>query len=259
MRKEIVLLALFIAALAGCASSDTEQSALSVSGGKSATVVLDSLTRLPTNPRPSGALGIFASLYLAQNLFFPTQSATKGIQELLKLVHGQEQPLNDETFALFQALGDTLSVNIVDLLNRSTNRIETLDRYVDALRSTVENGTKRSEELQAALKTIAAQKKEQRTLVSSITRDQKAAVKNKDFSTAGTKEAELVKAQTVLSETELKESQTKSSQKQLSSLLDLAHKRLFAIEKNREILLSGLTITDPQGLKDLGLVRETAR
>ncbi len=167
--------------------------------------------------------------------------------------------MGDETFALLQTLGDTLSVNIVDLLNRSTNRIETLDQYVSALANAVENGNRRDEELTAALDIIADQKKEQRTQVRDLGREQKEAVKAKDFATAGSKEAELAKAQTALSETELKESQAKSSQRQLTDLLSQAEKRLSAIEENREILLAGLTISDPQGLKDLGLVRENTR
>jgi len=212
-----------------------------------------------TNPRPSGTLGIFASLYLAERLFLPTQSATKGIAEIIRLVHSQEQPLGDETFALLQTLGDALSVNVVDLLNRSENRVETLDRYVEALTNATENGKRRSEDLKASLETIATQKKEQRTAVRDIERAQNAAVKAKDYSTAATKEAELTKAQTLLSETELKESQTKSSQKQLTNLLTLAEKRLIAINKNRELLLSGLTITDTEGLKDLGVLQGTSQ
>lgn len=256
VKKGIVLLALISILLSGCASSSVQTSPPPVSGGKSATFVLDSLVKNPSNPRPSGTMGIFATLYIAQRLFLPTESAVQGIEEMLRLVRLQEQPLGDETFTLFQTLGDALSVNVVDLLNRSDNRLETLDRYVEALSNATENGKRRSEELKAALETIATQKKEQRTLVSTITRDQKAAIKAKDYSTAAAKETELIKAQTLLSETELKESQTKSSQKQLTDLLTLAKKRLSAIDKNREILLSGLSITDPQGLKDLGLVRE---
>jgi chromosome segregation ATPase len=245
--------------LSGCASSTVSPTPLQVSGGKSATFVLDSITKNPGHPRPSGTLGIFTSLYLAQRLFLPTESAVRGIEELLHIIRSQEQPLGDETFTLLQTLGDALSVNVVDLLNRSDNRLETLDRYVEALSNATENGKRRSEELKAALETMAAQKKGQTALVREIDRAQKAAVKAKDYGTAGAKEAELTKAQTALSETTLKESQTKSSQKQLTELLTLAEKRLAAISKNREILLSGLQITDPQGLKDLGLVQDTPK
>lgn len=210
-------------------------------------------------PRPSGTLGVFTTLYLSQRLLLPTQSATKAIEGILRIVRLQEQPLADETFALLQTLGDALSVNVVDMLNRSADRVETLDQYTDALQNMVENGKRRNTDMTTALKVLAEQKKEQRTQVRELERLQKEAVKNKDFSTAGAKETELASIQTTLSETELKESQTKSLQKQLTELLSLAEKRLSAIEKNREILLAGLTISDPQGLKDLGLMRETSR
>lgn len=259
VKKGIVLLALTAAFLSGCASSSVQTLPPPVSGGKSATVVLNSLIKSPGGPRPSGTLGVFASLYLAQRLFLPTRSALRGIEEMLRIVRSQEQPLGDETFTLLQTLGDALSVNVVDLLNRSENRLEALNRYVEALSNATENGRRRSEELDASLETISAQKKAERTVVSDITRAQKAAVKAKDFSTAGIKEKELTEAQATLSETELKESQTKSSQKQLTNLLTLADKRLAAIDANRELLLSGLQITDPKGLEDLGIVRETSQ
>ncbi|MDO8468424.1 MAG: hypothetical protein Q7S29_01565 [Candidatus Peribacter sp.] len=259
MKKGIVLLALASALLCGCASSAVQTPTPPVSGGKSATVVLDTLVKNPGKPRPSGTLGIFASLYLAEHLFLSTQSAMQGVQETLHIIRSQEQPLGDETFTLLQTLGDALAVNVVDLLNRSDNRLETLDRYVAALTSTVENGRQRSGELKASLETLAAEKKSQRTLVNEITKAQKAAVKAKDFATAGAKQEELVKAQADLSETTLKESQTKSSQKQLTDSLTLAEKRLSAIEKNREILLAGLQITDTQGLTELGVLRETPK
>jgi len=259
VRKVFVLLACASLTLSGCGSSIQEAPSLQVSGGKSATIVLDALTRETLNPRPSGTLGIFASLYLAGHLFLPTQAATQAIDQILNLVRGQEQPVNDETFALLQTLGDALSVNVVDLLNRSENRLETLDQYVNGLTNASTNGKRRNEELTAALATIATQKKEQRTAVRTIEREQNAALKAKDYSLAGTKEAELTKAQTALSETELKESQMESVRKQLKNLLTLADKRLSAIEKNSELLLSGLTITDPDGLEDLGLVRESAQ
>ncbi|MDD5041550.1 MAG: hypothetical protein PHX87_04335 [Candidatus Peribacteraceae bacterium] len=255
MKNRIVFLAVTGVILSGCTSSSVPTSPQPVSGGKSATFVLDSLAKNPSNPRPSGTLGVFASVYLAQRLFLPTASAVRGIEDLLRIVRAQEQPLGDETFTLLQTLGDAISVNVIDVLNRSDNRLEALDRYVEALANATENGKRRNEELKAALETIAAQKKEQRTAVSSITREQSAAVKAKDYATAGAKEQELTKAQTALSETTLKETQTKSSQKQLTDLLALAEKRLSAIGTNREILLSGLQITDPQGLKDLGLIQ----
>ncbi len=209
--------------------------------------------------RPSGTLGVFVSLFLAQRRFLPTQSATLGIAEILHIIQGQEEPLNDETFALLQTLGDALSVNIVDHLNRSPDRVAALNLYVESLSNIVTNAKKRSEELDAALEGISAQKKAERATVSQITKEQKAAVKAKDFSLAGTKEKELIEAQTALSATTSKETQTESSLKKLTEFLTLAEKRLAAIEKNREILLSGLQVTDPQGLEDLGLVRETQR
>lgn len=265
VRKVLVLLAVTSLLLSGCGSKtqDGEKPLPSVSAGKSATVVLSGLmsSSSPSGTqvrRPSGTMGVFTSLFLAQNLFFPTQSAVTGIEEMLRIVQGQEEPLNDETFTLLQTLGDALAVNIVDLLNRSPDRVETLNQYVAALGNAVENGKRRSTELKAALDVLAGQVKEQRATVSQVTKDQRAAIKAKDFSLAGAKEKELVEAQTALSQTQSKQKQTQSSRNQLDDFVELGQRRLTAIEKNREILLSGLQITDPQGLKDLGLVRDAS-
>ncbi|ALM09997.1 MAG: hypothetical protein PeribacterA2_0624 [Candidatus Peribacter riflensis] len=259
VKGRITLLALATLALFGCTAKDPEP-VVPVSGGKSATIVLDSLAAVPKgSARPSGTLGIFIATYLAQGFIMQVDSATQGLQQILMIVRGQEQPLGDETFALLQTLGDILSVDVIDLLNRSNNRIETLDQYTLGLKNAIDNGTRRAGELQTALETLATQKKEQRQTVRDIERAQKEAIAAKDYSTASSKDTELLKAQTALSQTELTEDQTKDAERQLSDLLELAEKRLSAIEKNREILLSGLKITDPQGLKDLGLVQESSR
>lgn len=247
--------------LSGCALPGGSSSFSGpVSGGKSATVALSALAKAPDEQvRPSGAMGIFATMYLSQGFFLSTESAVQGLQEILRIVRDQEKPLNDASFALLQTLGDVLSADIVDVLNRSTNRIETLDRYFASLENVVVASRQKLVEIAAALKLLAAQKKEQRTLVSTLTREQKAAITAKDYSTAARKDEELMAARTALSETEFTESQTKDMQSRLKKLLDIAEKRKAAIEKNRELLLSGLRVADLPGLEDLGIIEKATR
>lgn len=247
--------------LAGCALSGGPASFSDpVSGGKSATVALSALAKASDEKvRPSGAMGIFATMYLAQGFFLPTQSAVQGLQEILRIVRDQEKPLNDATFALLQTLGDVLTADIVDVLNRSTDRIGTLNRYFASLENVIVASRQKSDEIAAALKALSAQKKERRTLVNTLTREQKAAIAAKDYATAARKDEELLAAGTALSETERTESQTKDMQSRLKKMLDVAEKRKTAIEKNRELLLAGLRVADLPGLEDLGIIEKETR
>lgn len=246
--------------LVGCSlSGGSPVSPESVSGGKSATIVLDALAKGPAvQARPGGVLGVFTTMYLAQGTFLPSASAVRGVRDILRIVHDQEKPLSDESFALLQTLGDILSVDLFDLLNRSPNRIESLDRYTESLTNADAATKSKLEEIAAALKVLAAQKKERRTIVSDLMREQKATIAAKDYSTAARQDEELLAARTRLSETEFTESQSKDMQGRFVKLLDIAEKRKAAIEKNRELLLAGLRVSDLPGLEDLGILEKKA-
>jgi tetratricopeptide (TPR) repeat protein len=205
---------------------------------------------------PSGTLGIFTSLYLSQGLFFPTRTATEGITSTLTVVKGQEQPLTDKTFLLLQQLASTLEVNLLDTLNRSGNRLETLDRYTEALSTVTENAEKRREELKVYFDRTYEEEKAQRRIVQDIEKEINTATREKNFATASAKQGELMKAQNLLAGLELKEKQTKDAIDQFQKLIELAKKRLSTIKANREILLSGLSISDVPGLQELGVVKE---
>ena len=256
MRRFFFPLAIVSFAIVGCSPGGGATPVEPVSGGKSATVVLQAIAKTTEHARPSGTLGVFASLYLAQGFFLPTESATDGLSGILGIVREQEEPLSDESYALLQTLGETLAVDIVDMLNRSANRLESLDRYTASLTNTLTRTKGKIDELAAARTVLAAQKKDRRAQVSDLQRAQSAAVTAKDFATAGAKEQELSKARTALSQTEFTETQTKDLQSRFQKLLDIGNKRKEAIDKNREILLSGLTVTDLPGLTDLGLIQK---
>lgn len=228
---------------------------MEVSGGKSATVAVNDLAMEKRAPRPSGLLGIFTSIYLAQGLFLPAQTGIAGIDAALAVLQKQEQPLGDDTFQLLEQLGSVLSVDVIDMLNRSSNRIEALDRYLESLGNILINADRRSQELAASLVTLTAAQKKEKTNVNTLQTAINKAIQASDYADAGSKNGELMKAQTALSETELKIKQTTDIQAKLKKLIDLGKQRKATIEKNREIILSGLTVTDIPGLTNLGLVK----
>lgn len=258
MKEKLLWALIALPLITGCVTSGGTGTTLpSVSGGKSATVALGSLAPQLVSPtaRPSGAMGIFASIYLSQGLFLSADAAKEALTSLLRIVAHIEQPL-DDLAQLLQTLGDAISVDVIDVLNRSPDRVQTLDQYLTGLGNIIDNGERKQTELAASLETLGTQKKEQQRLVRDLTKAQKDALTAKNYTLAGEKEGELMKAQTVLSQTELEEKQTKDAQSQLKKLLDLAKKRKAVIEENRELLLAGLKVTDIPGLEDLGLVNK---
>lgn len=196
-------------------------------------------------------------MFLAQGTLGGSQAGLEGIDSLLDILNEQEQPLNDETFLLLEQLGTALSVNIMDLLNRSTDRAQALTDYANALQTVTENSRRKMEELTVSSKNLANEKKAQRLVVRDLEREIKTAVDTKDFGTAGSKQADLTKEQTKLSEIELKEKQTNNALRNFKDMIARADARIAALEVNREILISGLQITDPKGLKDLGILTES--
>lgn len=259
MKRPVLLFSFGALLLFGCAFSTTkEQGTETVSGGKSGIISTEQLGQIPSrSPRPSGTLGIFSSVFLSQGMFFPVHAGLEGIDSLLTILQGQEQPLTNDTFVLLEQLGTALSVNIIDLLNRSPDRAIALTQYTEALQTVTDNSKTKMAELTVASKNLATEKKDQRLVVRTIEREIAAAVKEKDYGTAGAKQPELNKEQTTLSEIELKEKQTNDALRNFKDLITRADARLRAIQANREILIAGLQITDAQGLKDLGVITES--
>ncbi|MDD5751906.1 MAG: hypothetical protein PHS73_05335 [Candidatus Peribacteraceae bacterium] len=261
MKRSVFLLACGALLLFGCAFSAADtQEAEGVSGGKSGIISTGQLGQPPAMPpRPSGMLGIFSGVFLSQGMFYPTQTGLEGIDALLTILQGQEQPVTDETFQLLEQLGTALSVDVIDLLNRSHDRADALTQYTEALGTVNTNSKRTLAELTVAGENLAKEKKDQRNVVRAIEKDISAAVKAKDFGTAGARQGELNTEQATLSAIELKEQQNNDTLRTFKDMTARADARLQAIETNREILIAGLQITDPKGLKDLGVLTEGQR
>jgi len=254
-KNALLLPLLLVLTACGQQKVSAPETAPSVSGGKSAVVVLSTLATNPSSPHPSGTMGIFSSLYLAQGVFLPTHSAVEGVNVLLTILRQQEKPLTDETLLLLEQLSSAMDVNILDALNRSNDRVETLDRYIEALTNLSDNATKKLQELKVYRDNIQDQHKVQRDTVRLLERAIKDATNAKDYATASEKQSVLMKEQNILSGLELKDKQTRDAIDQYQKLTESAGKRLKALGIHREILLSGLTITDTQGLEDLGIMK----
>ena len=148
-----------------------------VLGAKNAVLFVSRIVTPAIPVRPTASMGVFVSTYLAQGAFIPVSGALNAITMHLTLLSSSATATTDDTFALLQEFGSTLQVDVLDTLNRSTERAATLEQYVQTLRSIGLLAERKKTELEATIETIATQRKEQQTVVKDIDREISAALK----------------------------------------------------------------------------------
>ncbi|MBU0767007.1 hypothetical protein KKF55_04485 [Patescibacteria group bacterium] len=260
--KFILVCALFSLSLplVSCNKSSDEDvagSVLSVSGAKSSvfSAILISSGKSDMPVRPGSPLGMYVSLYLAQQNTLGVISALEGIDSQIRLARA-DSITEDETFSLLQEYGTILQVNIIDTLNRSIHREDALNKYTLALKQMNMRMQQKRTELDQKLKDTGEKRSGERKEVRDMERSVKSALREKDYATAGPKQQELALLEVALAETESKEKQTKKVLDIVKDLLEVGEERLEAITKNREILIAGLQIVNVPGIEELGIVIE---
>ena len=238
----------------------TPEVSIEVSGAKSsvfAAILTSQTPGVQTGiKRPSSPLGMYVSMFLAQERIFPAKSALEGIDVQIKLFMSDESIERDESFALLEEYGSVLQVDITDALNRSIERERTLDQYLRSLERMNKRVAEKEEELKQKREAVEDERREQRKKVKDVERDIRSALKEKDYAAAGPKQKELTELEGELAETETKEKQLKKVLKVYKTLLEIGLDREEAISKNREPLLAGLKVIDVPGVEDLGIVIE---
>ncbi|PIR49993.1 hypothetical protein COU79_01885 [Candidatus Peregrinibacteria bacterium CG10_big_fil_rev_8_21_14_0_10_54_7] len=223
-------------------------------GVASSYVLANRAQKLPHATRPSPTMGIFTSSYLAQGAFVSVQAAMIGIQSQQRLLTGQSLPATSETFALLQELGTVLQVDIADMLNRSGNRGEALDTYIETLQGIGNISVRKQKELEQQTDSFSTQVKEERSTVRELESSLRKILRNEDYGRAATVQEQLTGAQAQLAQTEAKLDQAKDVLDRFDELLEIAEERLTAIGNNREVLIAGLRVLDVPGIEDLGIL-----
>lgn len=244
--------------LSGCAAR-TEFS-MPVSGARSAISSIH-LVRLQSNiaVRPSSALGTYVALYLAEGAFLPSISALEGIGAQQRIIAGQVTGVTEEVFALLSELGELLQVNVPDVLDRSTDRTEALNTYLDSLRSVSIAADRKQNELETLLADQKVSANDQRKKSRDIDGSIRDALRGEDYHTAASLQEDSIQAKTALADIETKRDQTESLIKNYKDLLQIATDRLNAIQKNREALIAGVRVTDVPGIEKLDLLERMRR
>lgn len=254
MKKErfplvaLLLLATFFG-LSAC--KKTADTAKKITSGSGTTLQSSSILPLPGAP-----LGLFVSTYLAGGNTTPVSAPLTGVTAQVKL-HTEYDPMkNTDTFPLLQELGNTLTVDIPDLLNRSTDRPATLNTYIDALKNITERSKGTLADLNAHLKTIQQNEKDQNTTVSGLQKRMDQANRTSDYATAGELQQDLTDAKTKLATMQAEEKATKDTAQTFQNLTAIADKRIDAIETNREILIAGLKVVNVPGTENLDILQK---
>ena len=243
--------------LGGCASppeaTEEEQIPVETSGQRSALFPVISLGQRERSPRPGQSLGLFTTLFLTQGNFLPAPTALEGFISALSFL-GSSTEGTSEAFVLLQELGSLLQTDIADMLNRSTDRPETLDGYIDGLRTIVRHGERKAQELESSRDALKEKERGLKKEVSQTKRAIDDAIRAKEFALAGTHQQAFLEVQKRLAEVEAEREQTEDILDTLEELLQVAKERLQAMEENREVLLAGLRVIEVPGIEDLGIL-----
>lgn len=229
-----------------------------VSGARSATVWTLRVAGMTSRPeiRPSALIGAYVTEYLVHTSVF--QSAIAGIEAQMQLFFDDEFE-EDESFALLEDLGSLLQVNIMDMLNRSTDRPAAFDAYVDTLTDLGQRAEGRLARLEQELDDVQTERREQRRETSIVQRSLNEAIREQNYSAASGLQRQIIEEEAELARVEAEEDEIRSVIRLYEDLLEIADERLAAMRQNREPLIAGLRVVDVPGIDDLGLIEEGMR
>ena len=210
-------------------------------------------TVMSGQPLPSAPLGLFISSYLLHANDVLVAGAVKGMNAGADLLLAdQEKPT--QSFTLLQELGTDLQVNVPDILNRSNNRQQTLDSYVDTLSNVFARSKTQLTALQQQQKVLSADRDTKRNTASQIQSDLNKALQKQDYATASSKQQALSDAKTAQSKAEEQVSEVQSLITIFTNLNNIADQRLKAIAANRQILIAGLQVINVPGINELNIL-----
>lgn len=256
-----VALCIFIAGCSfGGSGNRDDETSIDVKGAMQGVMSIFTAGGRPTMNfvRAGSSLGVFATVFFAEEGVIPTFSAIKGVNAQMML-HSTKDLTEDDTFALLQEFGSVLSVDVPDLLNRSTDRTDTLNDYVTGLTNITARATERMAEIETKLDTLESERRTANSEVSTIQRTVNDALRDKDYGTAASEQEKLAEAKNRLSKVQVEQDLTEDIAGTFEDLLELAVLRLEAIDKNRQVIISGLTVVEIPGIEDLNILENPSR
>ncbi len=254
--RGVVLLAVALS-LASCTAKKPNDSSSVVTGPGVGLLESQELLQqmIGAEGAPGAMLGMYVSNYLISESGVQVQGATQAVKTSIGMMLDTSQETSD-SFALLQQLGVVLQVNVPDMLNRSNDRQQALDSYVDTLTQiTARSKTQVTAMKQSQTKQLAVQH-EKRAIVTQIQHELNTALQKQDYTTASAKQSAIVDAKAEQSKAETEVNQLSSTINLYNNLNQIADRRLSAIKANREILIAGLAVVNVPGIDDLNILKK---
>ncbi len=252
-----LLLFACILLLAGCGAKKVS-TPVPTDGARSAILSIDGLmARVASHQmiRPAALLGVFVSEYVS---FSVTATAAQGALTGVAIDHqitDAQRSVTDPDFDLLQAFADALQVDTADLLNRSTDRQQTLDVYTTSLTNVATRANQRFKELSGSHDQLKEISRTQAKELSVAERELKNAVSKKQFGDTGELQKTVLEKQRAFSETDLKRKQTENVIDTMEKMLTLYGQKILAIQQNREVLIAGNRVVDVPGIEELQIIQ----
>lgn len=203
--------------------------------------------------RPSALLGPYVASYLGQG-FSLSRSALVGVQQQIALFF-EETAQENESYQILQDIGSALTVNVQDMLNRSTGRARDLDAYVDTLRTLMAASQRQREAIDGKRDIAEDVLREKRRRQSDLKRQLNLAVRDKDYVTAGALQDGANDAQEEVAVADAAAKEYQNLVNLYDDVLELAEERVNAIVMNRDVLIAGVKVVDVPGIADIGVVQ----
>lgn len=209
-------------------------------------------------PRPSAMLGPYVAAFLSLPLIETSHAAVSGVLAGTTLLQ-EDQGVRDESYALLEELGLLLTIDVEDILNRSADRQQTLDDYRASLVDVATRSQEHLGQLEQRQDDADAVVREVRKQASEIQRALNNALREKDYATASSRQAELSAVQGEVAVATAEQREVQSVVNLFEDSLAVAAERVTAIDANREALLAGVHVVDIPGADDLGVLQEGER
>ncbi len=206
--------------------------------------------------RSSALLGVYLADFLMRQVMF--RSAIAGINIQMDLLNeGSEE--QEESFALLETLGAILQVDVPDMLNRSTDRVDAFDTYLSNLQALGERATSHENGLEQQMDGLMDERSDIRVEVARSQSRLNVALREKDYATASEEQKRLIDGRSDLAEMDARIDEIRSIRNLFQDLLDIAEERVTVMTSNREALLAGITVVDVPGVEDYGLIEKSRR
>jgi chromosome segregation ATPase len=253
VRKSIAAL-LLTASLAGCSGDNAPPQVAVQAAQTAARWALYLLRGGGIEFRPTALLGTYVASYLAQGTSL-SRTALIGVQQQLAMFF-EETAQQSESYQVLQDLGSALAVNVQDLLNRSPNRGQDLDAYIDALRILTASAQRQQEATEELRKQAEGVLREKRRNLSKLQSELSKATREKDYVTAGSLQDSLNTAQQEVASAEAEVKEQRNLLDLYRDVLELAAERTIALVANRDVLIAGVKIVDVPGIEDIGVITD---